>query len=134
MLRNFNSIQLLVRDVGVSVAFYGDVIGMDVNYEEPHFAIVGVEDFRIMLYTDEDALRMPDLGGAEADQRAKCAGATLQFEVDDADGFYLDLMEQGVTPLTKPMDQPWGWRDFSVADPDGYRLVFWSVMGPVEDE
>jgi|YNPNPStandDraft_1061719.scaffolds.fasta_scaffold176343_2 catechol 2,3-dioxygenase-like lactoylglutathione lyase family enzyme len=125
MLRNFNSVQLLVRDVGVSVAFYGDVIGMDINYEEPHFAIVAVGDFRIVLHTEPEPARRRNTNRADGQPR-KGEGATLQFEVEDVDAFHQALVEQGVSPLTEPTDQAWGWREFAVADPDGYRLVFWS--------
>ena len=134
MLRRFNSIRLKVRDVGVSVAFYGDVIGMAVNYEEPHFAIVGVDEFCIMLQTEEEGYRPREFADEEGIHRHKCAGATVQFEVDDVDAYYTDLLEQGVTTLGEPTDQPWGWREFSVADPDGYRLVFWSGPQPSHDD
>jgi len=127
MLRKFNSIQLLVRDVEASVAFYADVIGMQINYEEPHFAILSVDDFRIMLHTDPETLDSREPQEAEDLHRRKCVGATIQFEVEDVDAYYVNLLEQGVTVLTEPTDQPWGWRDLSVTDPDGYRLVFWSV-------
>ena len=134
MLMKFNSIQLKVRDVGVSVAFYGDVIGMEVNYEEPHFAIVGLDDFRIMLQTDDKPDRPREFADEGGIRAHRCVGATMQFEVEDVDAYHANLLEQGVSALTEPTDQPWGWRDFNVHDPDGYRLVFWSMIQLAEDE
>jgi len=40
--------------------------------------------------------------------------------------------EHGAVIVSEPTNQPWNARDFTVEDPDGFRLTF--TQGPVEKD
>lgn len=49
----------------------------------------------------------------------------IYISVDDVDGFYADLKQKGIALHVEPFDEPnLKRREFLVADPDGYKLVF----------
>jgi len=56
------------------------------------------------------------------DTGKKSAGVV--FVVEDVDNFYAQLKEAGIRPDAAPLDNPFGFRSFSVRDPDGFRLEF----------
>ena len=56
------------------------------------------------------------------DTGKKSAGVVLM--VEDVDNFYSQLKEAGIRPDAAPLDNPFGFRSFSVRDPDGFRLEF----------
>jgi catechol 2,3-dioxygenase-like lactoylglutathione lyase family enzyme len=45
------------------------------------------------------------------------------FTVDDVDGLVERLRSAGYQIMSEPTDQPWGVREASVTDPDGYGLT-----------
>jgi catechol 2,3-dioxygenase-like lactoylglutathione lyase family enzyme len=53
-------------------------------------------------------------------------GAYAGIKVDDADEFYDFVKSKALTPLTDVTERPGKVREFTVADPDGYRLLFFS--------
>ena len=54
-------------------------------------------------------------------------GLLVVFVVDDVDGEYLRLQEEGVSITTPIETEPWGERFFQVTDPNGVtiQLVQW---------
>ncbi|MDP4108605.1 MAG: VOC family protein [Bacillota bacterium] len=55
-------------------------------------------------------------------------GWTVQIEVDDADAYCKEILENGGTVKRGPADQPWGHRNFKVLDPSGLELTFYSLI------
>lgn len=53
-------------------------------------------------------------------------GVQIYFQVSDIDEHYKRIRRQRVEPVTLPKTQSYGLREYSIADPDGYRLVFYS--------
>jgi len=47
------------------------------------------------------------------------------------DKYFLWVKGQGIEPRTEPKTWPWGKREFVVKDPDGYKLVFYSLISPL---
>ncbi|MGH7682675.1 MAG: VOC family protein, partial [Candidatus Eiseniibacteriota bacterium] len=41
----------------------------------------------------------------------------------DVDAFAAAIKAQGGLLDTEPTDQPWGSRDFSISDPDGFKIT-----------
>jgi uncharacterized glyoxalase superfamily protein PhnB len=124
-MRSF-SVNLLVRDMRSSLAFYERVLGAVVRYADGDFAVLTLLDFEFMLHTDHtydhhplyERLQTPGLRGTGAELRV--------FGIDP------DLLEQrareaGATIIQTTRDFPHGWRDAMVADPDGY---IWAVGVP----
>jgi MerR family transcriptional regulator, thiopeptide resistance regulator len=50
--------------------------------------------------------------------------------VDDVDAHYAHAVEQGATIVHEPVDEPYGYREYSARDPEG---GLWSFMKPLED-
>lgn len=53
----------------------------------------------------------------------------LAAEVTDVDRRHRDLVRQGLKPAGPPEDQPWGHRSFTVTDPNGISITFFSLLG-----
>ena len=120
------SVNLLVRDTRVSLAFYERVLGAAVRYADDDFAVLKLLDFEFMLHADHTydhhplykRLQMPGLRGT---------GAELRVFGIDPDSLERRAREAGATIIQTTRDFPHGWRDVMLADPDGY---IWAVGVP----
>ena len=69
----------------------------------------------------------------KAQPATKGVGITLTFAITD--GSEDELAERarsyGARIVAEPQNQPWNTRDFTVADPDGFYLVF--TQGPLRE-
>jgi uncharacterized glyoxalase superfamily protein PhnB len=126
MAATVTSVFLYVKDVRRSLEFYNEVVGaevMQVHAEHENapysLAILRIGGFTLMLHPQDP----PPEG---QDPPTPGIGIHLQLQVDDVDAFYHHCIDQGaiVSVSGEPADQPWGWREFALRDPDGY---VWSV-------
>jgi uncharacterized glyoxalase superfamily protein PhnB len=113
---------LAVRDMKKTIDFYKNSLG-----------------FRIgMLFPDADNPEYADLSkygmvlmfipaanlGIVNDEKLG-AGVNLYMEIDgDIDEYYAELKEKGVEIAVDIKDEPFGIRDFTVKDINGYQLTF----------
>lgn len=116
-------VTLIVRDVAKSSAWYRDVLGFQIvmSFGAPNSA----PTFAHLRW-----IKFADLllqGGAPSVGE----GSTIFFqtELDRLDVLAERARVQGSRLLCEPANRPWNTRDFTVADPDGYRLAF--TAGPV---
>ena len=56
-------------------------------------------------------------------------GGELAYEVDGVDERYRRVQEKGLPIRGELADKPWGHRSFSVTDPDGIKVILYSVIG-----
>ncbi|MEO6808784.1 MAG: VOC family protein [Isosphaeraceae bacterium] len=126
MPASVTSVFLYVNDMYKSLDFYNEIVGAEitqVHAEEEggpiSLAILRIGDFAVMLHPQEEHEE-------EFDNQRVGIGIHLQLRVDDVDAFYANCMEQGaiLSVSGEPIDQPWGWREFALKDPDGF---VWSV-------
>ncbi|MEU0787307.1 VOC family protein [Streptomyces sp. NPDC006173] len=116
-LRKLDVITLFAEDLAATKAFYTDVFGLEVIYENQDSAVVKFDNLMINLL---DAAKAPELvtpsavGGAGNDPRA-----LLTIEVTDANAVVAELEQHGVRLLNGPVDRPWGRRTAAFADPAG---------------
>lgn len=96
------------QDVAAAVAYYGDVLGFHIDYQQ--------HDLGVMYRDDVTVLLVP------RGQPATFGAA--EFYIRDADALYRELAGRGAAVQGEPVSHPWGLRDFVVLDPDGNRLVF----------
>ena len=120
MLKALNKVEVItffVEDLAATRAFYENVFGLEVVYEDEASAVVRLENLMINLLHAERAgtLVAPRPVGAPG------AGARLliTIEVADADAVCAELEQHGVTILNGPVDRPWGRRTAAFADPAG---------------
>jgi uncharacterized glyoxalase superfamily protein PhnB len=126
MKTQVTSVFLYVNDVIRTVEFYNEIVGAEIAQVHPDdgsepvtLAILRIGDFSLMIHpqeSDEDELQDRRVG----------IGIHLQLRVDDIDAFYQHCLDQGamLSVSGEPVDQPWGWREFALKDPDGY---VWSI-------
>ncbi len=56
-------------------------------------------------------------------------GVELAYEVDGVDEWYRRVQEKGLPIRGELTDKPWGHRAFSVTDPDGIKVILYSIIG-----
>ena len=120
--------ELVVSDLGRSLAFWRDLIGFRILYDRPEerFAYLGLDAAEVMLEERDPSgrqwLAMPF-------ERPFGNGMNLQIAVADVDpilgrigaaGWPLDLHPED--KWYRAGDREVGQRQFVVADPDGYLL------------
>lgn len=106
---------LYVQDLGASIAFYRDVVGLPLKFERSGYAEFASVGTRFGLYERE---RLPGLIGREAG--AGGPDGEVLFLVEDVDGWADRLRAAGVELLSGPVDRPWGHRTLHLLDPDGH--------------
>lgn len=101
-----------------SVAFYRDVIGLDVRVEGDGYIEFAVENTKLALF---ERSKLGELIGGEA---GTAPTGEIAFVVDDVDAEAARLRAAGVELLSGPVDRPWGQRTVHLADPDGNVIEF----------
>ena len=116
---------LTVDDLDKSLEFYCNVLGFIVaeKWEEAG-ATRGV---RLKSGACEFFLAQDD--GRKGRDRVKGAGFRLQcLTVQDIDALGSSIKARGGTLVAEPMDQLWGVRDLTVADPDGFLITIYKTL------
>ena len=108
-------LNLQVRDLSASRAFYVEVLGLTVDerFDTPEIVVFDTNSIPFALSTAKVNLdEAPQAGW----------GMTLWLDCDHVDELHASLQAAGATIITPPYDSPFG-RAFIFADPDGYRIT-----------
>lgn len=115
---------LAVADIERSLAFYRDLVGLEVEatYDDPPYATLTLAGTRLSLA--EQGHPAEDRPGVTmtAPEDSSKANVVLVVEVDDARGMYAALEAKGARFLAEPYEPPWGGCRFFCLDPDGYLV------------
>jgi len=122
------SINLLVRNISRSLPFYSDVLGATVRYSDNDFAAMRLLDWDFMLHADHSYDHHP-LFERVNNVTERGAGAEFRILGIDPDEVERRARSAGSTILHEAKDFPHGWREVSVADPDGYVWVVGVPLG-----
>ena len=117
------TVNLLVRDVGVSVKFYETILAGNTHYRDDDFAALHVAGLEFMLHADHTYETHPwvsKLGTAK--QRG--LGVELRLLGPDPDKVEALAKTNTGCLIAPAIDKPHGWRETVVQDPDGY---VWAV-------
>ena len=119
-----SAISLNVDDVAASASFAKRHFGFTEEMSADGFVSLSREDagFNLIFLRTSLATFKPErLRGRRAD------GVLVVFVVDDVDGEYVRLQDEGVPVTTEIETEPWGERFFQVTDPNGVtiQLVQW---------
>lgn len=116
--KGISAITLFVEDLAATKAFYQEVFGLPLHFEDDDSAVFNFGNTLINLLTTSAAGELID----PADVAAPDAGSRFQFtiDVDDVDAMCAELAKRGVELLNGPMDRPWGIRTASFRDPGGH--------------
>ncbi|MET9196868.1 VOC family protein [Streptomyces olivaceus] len=129
---NLSQCFIAVDDTDKALAFYRDVLGMevrnDVGFEGMRWVTVGSPaqpDVDIVL---EPPLADPNAPAADrramAELLAKGMLRGVIFTTDDVDATFERVRAAGAEVLQEPVDQPYGVRDCAFRDPAGNMLRF----------
>jgi catechol 2,3-dioxygenase-like lactoylglutathione lyase family enzyme len=122
------TLNLLVRDVARSVAFYVDVLGAELQYADPDFAALRAQGVDFMLHADHTYEEHPWQGRLVAG-RDRGLGAELRLFGVDPDGVEMRARKAGALVLKEAHDRGHGWREVWVQDPDGYVWAVGKAIG-----
>ncbi len=122
------TVNLLVRDVARSVAFYRGVFGAEERYSDPDFAAMRLGQLEFMLHADHTYDEHPWYRRL-LEEHGRGLGAELRLFGVDPDDLESRARELSATVLQSATDKPFGWRDVWVQDPDGYVWAAGSAIG-----
>lgn len=108
-----NHYVLAVHNNERSAKFFQD-LGFEITMQPPGWIFLCKDNCQVMLGECADALHPSQLGDHNY------FGYLM---VDDANGYYQELKDKGITTLSPIADKSWGMREFSVVSPEGHRLM-----------
>jgi lactoylglutathione lyase len=106
---------LEVSDVERSLSFYVELLGFDEEFSFP--GEDGSKVFASLRLSDGTKLA---IGGPK--EKVETGSVAIWLYTDDVDAEVERLRTAGVEVVREAEDQPWGERQASVADPDGYTI------------
>jgi len=108
------------NDLQKSLAWYRDVVGFSVaeRYERDGRLVgVGLRAGKVFLMLGQDDWK-------KGRDRKKGAGHRIYcMTTGNVDAFAKGIVARGGKLDQKPKNQPWGMRDFSLTDPDGFKIT-----------
>ncbi len=119
----FNMIAIFVADLGKMVAFYRDVLGVEVKSDGEHYTLFEHEGIELGMFARS---MLPEFLEEDVTFPSGVNGTfSLTIDVDD----FLDvdeeverLVDAGATAVAQPKDVPWGQRSSMIADPEGNMI------------
>jgi len=110
--------------LGFVVLHTPDVAGMKAFYQGLGLKVHADYGMWVEFETGPATLALHE---SKEDEATRNAGVFL--EVEDVDALYRRLMEKGLAP-SAPKDQDFGFRTFTLRDPQGNRIEFGEPMQP----
>ena len=116
--KSIDFITLFTEELEQSKAFYQDVFGLRLIFEDENSAVFRLANTGINLLRAEAAGELVNPGVVAS----RDVGARLVFTigVDDVDAVCTELAAHGVDLLNGPMNRPWGVRTASFTDAGGH--------------
>lgn len=106
---------LAVPDLTKSAAYFRDVLGFHLTWPEGlGWQQASRGSVRIMMGHSPNALSPADTGDHNY---------FAYLYVDDADALYEEFLRNGAIVLAAPENKSHGMREFTVATPDGHRMM-----------
>ncbi len=126
-LAHISAISLFVEDLAAARQFYQEVFDVEIVYEDAVSVAVRFDSVIVNLLDAGNA------AGLVAPRRVAAArdGVSCQLSiwVPDVDARCAELARRGVTLLAGPVNQPWGMRTATFADPAGHC---WEIAQVIE--
>jgi TetR/AcrR family transcriptional regulator len=91
-------------------------------YRKLSFIHLSGDDGHILMQRGEDRLYLCTEG--------RCTATGYRVIVKDAEAICKQLQADKLQILLPLKDQPWGMREFTIADPDGHLVTFASLVNP----
>ncbi len=122
---DFDSLILYVGDLGLARAFYVDILGLPVRFEDEIVVVVGEPSGQIVLHRNDQGHDERGIfpAGIEA------GAASVRFKVEDPDAWEDEARRSGVPVLWPTQEATWG-RFLVVSDPDGRPVALAKMTTP----
>jgi lactoylglutathione lyase len=117
-MKSVDVITLFVEDLDRAKAFYRDVFGLPVAFEDENSAFFRFHNVGVNLLATSAAPEL--IEPAAVASREAGSRLVLTIGVDDVDAVCAELAAAGVALLNGPMNRPWGIRTASFTDPGGH--------------
>ena len=119
MIRHMASIGEIVDDMAAAVAFYRDVLGLEVEWNEgTGYATAKVAGAMHFGIWSRESAAEATLGDKEAASRIPL-GFTVEFEVDEVQAASSTLESKGWQVLQAPRTEDWGQTTSRFLSPSG---------------
>ncbi len=122
------TVNLLVRDVEWSAAFYREVFGAEVRYSDVDFAALRAQGVDFMLHADHTYEAHPWYSRLVSGEE-RGLGAEIRLLGVDPDAIAARVEAAGGVVLRGPIDKGHGWREVWVQDPDRYVWAVGRAIG-----
>jgi catechol 2,3-dioxygenase-like lactoylglutathione lyase family enzyme len=116
--KKISTITLFAENLAATKAFYQEVFGLPVVFEDADSAVFNFGNMLVNLLTTTAAPELIEPAAVGAPD----AGARFQLtvDVDDVDAVCAELAKRGVELINGPIDRPWGVRTAAFRDPAGH--------------
>ena len=123
---SISAITLFVDDLAATRAFYLEVFGLPILFEDENSTVFRFDNTMINLLKSSAAVSFID----PATVASPGSGSRLQLtlDVENVDATCAELTARGVELLNGPMDREWGIRTASFRDPGGH---IWEIAQPL---
>jgi catechol 2,3-dioxygenase-like lactoylglutathione lyase family enzyme len=116
------TLNLLVHDIARALPFHREVLGAEVVYSDPDFAVLRFGEAEWMLHADHTYLDHPwHTLLSQCERRG--IGAELRLHGRDPDAAEAAAKRLGHAVLASAIDKPHGLREAFLVDADGYVWV-----------
>lgn len=122
-------INMIVADIARAVAFQTRVLGAEVVYTDPDFAVLRACGSEWMVHADH-TYNDHELKGSLGPDIVRGIGIELRLHGCDPDKAEARARDSGYTILAGAMDKPHGLREVFILDDDGY---LWVPDAPIGD-
>ena len=108
---------LAVRNLKQSTQFYTDVLGFQRDFGDGSdgWSFLSRDNFKVMLGECPDEKPASELGDHSY---------VVYLTVRGLDALHEELSARGAEVTSKPRNEPWGLKEFSIRTPDGHRIRF----------
>jgi uncharacterized glyoxalase superfamily protein PhnB len=113
---------LAIRDMKQTIQFHRDSLGFKIgmafpNADNPEYADLSKDGMVLMFIPAENV-------GIGREEKLG-VGVNIYMQVDgNIDKYYNELKAKGVKIVVDIKNEPYGIRDFTIEDIDGYKLTF----------
>ena len=123
---SISAITLFVDDLPATRAFYLEVFGLPILFEDEDSAVFRFDNTMINLLKSSAAIGLIDPATVASPDTGSRVQLTL--DVQNVDATCAELAGHGVSLLNGPMDREWGIRTASFRDPGGH---IWEIAQPL---
>ena len=128
VFKDLGAVVVFVEDLTTSKNFYGEVLGLEMKFEDEVSAMFSLESVAFfVMQVSRASVRLK--GEATVTPSTNGATSILCAPTDDVDALHAELVTRGVSFIHAPISQPWGMLTAAFKDPDGHVWELFQEIG-----